>query len=111
MSALVIPTDRVPMSAVAQAALAVCGPEAIWLDTGGTLHGIRVPDDATAETVRAQAELFAARDATHHENGLTTSVAPGEAGRPACAPKVPAEPVSKPPQRRRARQKTSPEEH
>lgn len=113
MSVLVTPSGTVPMSAVAAAALAECGRDRVRLDTGGPLHGIRVPDDASADAVRARAELLArAADATTVA-GVTVTPATEDPGRPACgdlAAQLPdnGEPTP-PPQRRKPRRKKTEE--
>lgn len=110
MSVLVTPTEQVPMSAVAAAALAECGRDAIRLDTGGTRHGIRVPDDASAEAVRAQAEVLARSGDATTLHGMTVTPAEEDMGRPACggaaAPVTGGGETPTPPaQRRRPRRK------
>lgn len=99
------------MSAVAAAALAECGREAIRLDTGATVHGIRVPD-ASADAVRSLAELLARETGSTTENGMTVTPAAPENGRPACREAAAQLPDSEPPplpQRRRPRRKKTEE--
>lgn len=63
---LVTPEHGVLMGAVACAAIDLCGRDRIWLDTGGTTHGIRVPAQSAAlvrDLARVMSGLSGVQDA------------------------------------------------
>lgn len=86
---LVPATPGVPLPAVSAAAVDVCGREAVRLDTGGPVVGIRVPA-ALAGAVRARAELMAGV-ADEPVGPLATAPVTHDMGRPACGPSAAAQ--------------------
>ncbi|MFE7963409.1 hypothetical protein ACFU0X_10200 [Streptomyces cellulosae] len=112
MTVLITPPEGRTVNDVARAALQVCRPEEVRLDTGVLVQGIRVPDHAV-EAVQA---LLGVRPAVQRSEpagaapqaatgpsapALEVTVLTEPVGRPACAPSKAA------PKRRRSPSKSS----